>query len=539
MIYKRIVLLFFITVLVLIGCTNDPMYNQTQSNVADVTQRSQDAMRASNALAKPIPSLVVNQGLYVDKTPVNLQRDPSWLKNHVIFRGDQLPFSYYSRAIVGGSGRNILTRYQVGLDPAVSVSVNYSGTVKGALDMLAAKTGYVYTVSGNNVYWQAFVTKTFDIAFMPGSSDYQMGKSSGATGGPTASSSSGGSNNNMVTSSLVDDSAAQQYSNLKGTLSIWDDLRNTVQQMLSADGKVMVSQATTAVTVRDRPTNVDLVGRYITNLNHRLSRQVLVKVQVLDVQLGSAYSYGVNWDVIKRMLGNNFTLNANYGTPISITNLAPFATTGTGLPQAGIQPTGISNGFGASGVTALINALNQQGKTSVVTEPRVVCLNNQVSVIRIVNQQGYVASIQNTTVAGAAGGSSNGTVTSQVTPGAVVTGLTLYILPKILDKKVYLQVNADLSNLVEMQNLTSSAVTTNTDPNVPVIQAPKLTQKQFNQRSVICSGDTLILSGFRQVQNIANAMQLFDSQALGGKAAVQSNSETIVLITPIILPGYA
>jgi hypothetical protein len=68
---------------------------------------------------------------------------------------------------------------------------------------------------------------------------------------------------------------------------------------------------------------------------------------------------------------------------------------------------------------------------------------------------------------------------------------------------------------------------------------PNVTQKQFNQRSVIASGSTLILAGFKQVQNQTGAMQLLDSQALGGKAATQSNSETIILITPIILNGLA
>src|SRR5205823_3858044 len=99
--------------------------------------------------------------------------------------------------------------------------------------------------------------------------------------------------------------------------------------------------------------------------------------------------------------------------------------------------------------TILFNALSQQGKTSVVSEPRVVCLNNQVAVVRIVQQNGYVASIQNTSLAGSTGGSGGttnvGTVTSQVTPGTVITGLTLYILPKIMQDKIYMQVNADLS----------------------------------------------------------------------------------------------
>ncbi|EKD54531.1 MAG: hypothetical protein ACD_60C00073G0005 [uncultured bacterium] len=71
------------------------------------------------------------------------------------------------------------------------------------------------------------------------------------------------------------------------------------------------------------------------------------------------------------------------------------------------------------------------------------------------------------------------------------------------------------------------------------IQVPHVTQKQFNQRGVIASGDTLILAGFRQVDNRAGAAQMFQSQSLGGKTAQEVNTETVVLITPIILHGLA
>jgi type II secretory pathway component GspD/PulD (secretin) len=134
----------------------------------------------------------------------------------------------------------------------------------------------------------------------------------------------------------------------------------------------------------------------------------------------------------------------------------------------------------------------------------------------------------------------NNTVTSQITPGNVVTGLTLYILPKIMHGKVYLQVNADLSNLVTIQNISSQGNGVATaNSTAPIIQVPNLNQKQFNQRAVIGSGSTLILSGFRQVGNQTGAMQLFTSQDLGGKASQQQNAETILLITPIILHGSA
>lgn len=529
MIYKKLFFLLLTVVILLTGC-NSPVYNQAEGNVADVKLRINEAVKRSNNSGKPIPNLLVKNGPYVDKTPINLAKEPNWLKNRIVIRGDQLPFSYYSRTIAGGGGKSILTHYQAGLDDALKLSMNYSGTVGGALELLGAKSGYVFTVNGGTVYWQAFISKTFDIAFMPGSSDYMMGKASG--GGSISSVASGGGSGAVAVSAIIDDSASSQYSNLKGTLSVWKDLEKTIKQLLSANGTVIVSESTSSVTVRDRPTNVALVGRYVSNLNHNLTKQVLVKVQVLEVHLENDFNYGIDWNAVKRTLGSDFFLDMDLGTPISVSAMPPF-TGGTTDPQFGVK------GSGSTQVTAIINSLNQQGKTSLVTEPRVVCLNNQVCVMRVIQSQGYLASVQTTSLAGSstAGGAS---VTSQLTPGTVVTGLTLYILPKISNNKVFLQVNADLSVNEGIQTISSSTGQTSSgavtaSDGQSIIQVPNVTQKQFNQRSVINSGQTLILSGYRQVQNTANAMQLMTSQALGGKAAQEKTTETIVLITPIIL----
>jgi len=517
---KKCLILILSSLLVLTAC-NSPVYNQTEGNVADVKLKAAEARAKSDASAKPKPALSVNQGLYVDTTPISLEHDPSWLHNNIVIRGDQLPFSYYSRVIASGAGKNILTKYQVGLDPSANVSLSYSGSIKGALDLLASKSGFVYSVHNNRIYWQAFVTRTFDVAFMPGSSDYLMGKASG--GGSSQQNTNAGTQ----TSSFVNSDATEaEYSNLSGKLSIWADLELTVKQLLTPDGKVTVSQATTTMTVRDRPTNVELVAQYVGNLNRNLSKQVLVKIQILEVDLQNDYNLGIDWAVVTKAFHNSkFVINGNYGTPVSLTALTPQAAANQVMPQMGseIINTGIIPGY-----TILFNALSQQGKTSIVSEPRVVCLNNQVSVVRIVESSGYVASVQNTSVGGSSTQTAQqNTVTSQVTPGTLVTGLTLYILPKIMNSNVYMQVNADLS--------TNKGFTT--FPGSNSIQLPNVTEKHFNQRSMIKSGDTLILSGFRQLVNKANANQFLDSQALGGKGSAQANKETIVLITPFILNG--
>jgi len=268
-----------------------------------------------------------------------------------------------------------------------------------------------------------------------------------------------------------------------------------------------------------------------------MSKQVLVKVQVLEVTLENDYNFGIDWGIVTRAFHQSpFQINANYGTPISITTFTPQANATPGttvLPQFGTQGNGKTDSY-----TILLNALNQQGKTSVVSEPRVLCLNNQVCVERIVNTQGYLASVQNTTLGGTTGSTNvnNNTVTSQLTPGLLTTGLTLYILPKILRENIYIQVNADISTAGQFTTVSSGAAD---NPNSTSIQVPNVTEKHFSQRSMIKSGDTLILSGFRQVVNLANANQFLTSQALGGKGSSEVTKETIVLITPIVLNGSA
>lgn len=528
---KQWLLLLFMTLFTLSAC-NSPVYQQTEMNIADVKLKQAAMRKKSDDDARPPPPLVLKRGMYVDTTPISIAATPAWLRNRIVIRGDQLPFSYYSRTIANGATETILTKYQVDLDPSLRTSLNYTGTVKGALDLLASKTGYVYTVHGHNVYWQAFLTRTFDIAFMPGSSDYLMGKSSGGNSGTANTGSQGaqGTVSNYVSTDYSD----SEFSNLKGTLSVWKDLEATLTQLISPQGKFKVSEATTSVTVRDRPTNLDLIAQFINNLNHKLSRQVLVKIQILEVNLENDFEWGINWDVILKAFNNtNWILHADYGTPTSITALTPqFNAAKT--PSGGllVRTPGKTPSY-----TILLNALNQQAKTSIVNEPRVVCLNNQVSVIRITESQGYAASVQNTSLTGTTGGTSQiGTVTSQITPGTVVTGITLYILPKILGDKIYMQVNADLSTL---NALTPFGPGGTTNPTQATIQLPDVTSKDFNQRAMLHSGDTLILAGMRTLQNTANANQFITSQALGGKGSIAKNNETIVLITPIILTGHA
>ena len=178
------------------------------------------------------------------------------------------------------------------------------------------------------------------------------------------------------------------------------------------------------------------------------------------------------------------------------------------------------------GSSTFINALAQQGKVSIDTQPRVVTLNNQVAEIGINTQTTYLASVSTTTT-------TNVGSTATLTPGTVTTGFSLYLLPKIQGNNVYLQISSTLASLITLKQYTGN--TTGSSSNSSAIYAPIVSSKRFNQRSAVPSGDTLVLAGFKQLKNEANKQSLFGSDALGGYGGNQTNVETIVLITPTIL----
>ncbi len=67
------------------------------------------------------------------------------------------------------------------------------------------------------------------------------------------------------------------------------------------------------------------------------------------------------------------------------------------------------------------------------------------------------------------------------------------------------------------------------------IQTPSLTQKMFNQRTALHSGETLIVAGYRRVRDQTAVAKFFEMEALGAKGSDSKNIETLVLITPIVL----
>jgi len=508
----KLVTIIFVIMFSLTGCIESERAFIHSNKTVDMTRKNIQNHQVQSAAS---PTVVTNHGFYADATPIDIASNPAWLNNKISFQAQNLPFSFVLKRILRDS--DAVIGYQSGVQSDKPVSMSYDGSIRGALDSLAVKTNYAYTIDGKQVNWSNFITKTFDISFMPGSSDYMVGQSQ--TGRTAAATTRG----NITT--VVGEMNDEQYSSLKGTLSVWNDLKETLNNLKSKDGTVNVSESTTTVLAHDHPSNVHAITRYIRELNKEMSRQVELKVKILEVDLDKSHQYGIDWNLVARALHTDFTIGGSIFDGIQ-----------TRLGSGEFNP--ISIRIGEENDNVLINALSTMGKVSLVTEPSVITLNNQVAQIRITTDTSYLAQSETSI--------EDQTVTTSMTPGVVTSGFMLYILPKVKDNRIYLQVSSIVSKLRSLDTINNFGnINAKVDPHkirgkdIVTIQIPTLAEKRFNMRSLVNNGATLVIGGFKQVEDIAAETQAFDIPYSGGKGSSHHNVETIVLITPTIIENIA
>ncbi len=498
----------------LAGCHHS-LYH-TSGNRINHTRRQMDQMQQS---AKQTQAVIVHHtGFYADIEPLALAHNPLWMQEPISLHAESLPFRSLLATILGK--HSVSVSLNESIQANMPISMRYEGTVGGAIKTLAHLSDYHCSWSAaNQLDWSAFETKSFDISFMPGNSSYLVGQQ--ANGNHRAQASSENSSSHSPLSQIND----EQYSNLRASLSVWDDLKAALNRMKSPDAQVSLSEATTSLSVTDRPSHVRSIEQYVQHMNEYLSREVMVRVQVLEVRLNEDFNYGVNWNAVAHMLGSSFSLKGSLADATNLTSNSLVLSSATQQPQLGI----------GSASQTFINALDQQGDVRVVTQPQVITLNNQMASIRITKNIGYIESVSQTQNEV---GNFN---TSSVVPGTVTDGFTLYVLPKIHGDEVFLQVSSTIANLERLDKTstqpTGVSVSSSSSQQYQAIQLPTLSQKSFNERSVVRSGSTLIMAGYKRLEDQTNQAKMFGLKELGGQGAVRKDVETLVLITPVILRG--
>lgn len=380
--------------------------------------------------------------------------------------------------------------------------------MRGLLDIVTSRMGLGWKYEDHTITIFYMDTRVFSLYAIPTKVKMNTKVKSGAQ---SAQSSSGPSGSQQSGTFSTDGSA--QSTEVDFSTNVLDDIQKTVQSMVTPGlGRLAVSPSSGTVTVTDRPQVLERIGQFIEQENKALTRQVVLNVKVLSVQISNGDSMGIDWNAVYTNLGQ---MSAGLG------GTAAAGVTNLGNVQV-INPNSHWNG-----TKAFINALSTQGKVSTLTSPTVRTLNLRPAPVLVGKQTTYLAQVSTTALSG---GATGGSSTQSMTPGTVTTGFNMTLLPYLMQgQDMLLQYSVNLSALTSMDEIS--------DKSGNKIQMPNIDNRIFSNTVRVKSGQTIVLSGFDQSTINAKGSGVGDPNfwLLGGNGSADKTHDVIVvLITPII-----
>lgn len=160
------------------------------------------------------------------------------------------------------------------------------------------------------------------------------------------------------------------------------------------------------------------VRRYLDQVLERSHRQVLIEATVVEVILNDNYQAGVDWAAVKRDIVDNGDLGTVsqdlLGTSLS------------GPPVLTLAYTG-------KNIAAQIKLLNRFGNTKVISSPRLMVVNNQTAILRVVENKVYF-----TTTVDVNQTQGVSVTTTETIPHTVPVGFVMSVTPSIDDNDMVL-----------------------------------------------------------------------------------------------------
>ncbi len=150
---------------------------------------------------------------------------------------------------------------------------------------------------------------------------------------------------------------------------------NTQGSAVDSD-PVVVNRMSGIVTVLGTQKQQQQVQHHLDSIQANSQRQVLIEMTIVEVELSDNYQAGVDWQRLSSNggLGNN-GVSAHSSMIGANLNVPPFFTMG----YNDADPNG-------SNVSATVSLLQEFGDTKVLSSPKIMALNNQTALLKVVNE---------------------------------------------------------------------------------------------------------------------------------------------------------
>ncbi len=404
------------------------------------------------------------------------------------------------------------------VEPDVTGTVNVELTdlpFAEVMESMLGANGYYWERRGNIVFVKSWETRVFTIDYIrlvrSGSGSSQAQVSSSSSGGEGG----GGGEENMAGSMSIQQSDKVDF---------WQELEQQLGGLVSEQGRLVINRLSGTVQVTDQHRRVSEIDTYIQQLNSAIYRQVDIQVKIVEVALNDDSSLGVDWSRLIQN-GDGEFVQGNLSTII----LSPAGGLTALPPTTDLSYQNIDNGLNE--ITAVVQALQEQGKVDIVSQPHIRTLNNQSALIKVGTDRTFFRKEQSTDTT-AAGSQTFSTDVPQV----VTEGIVLSITPQIsADGWITLDVSPVVTRVSSVSEvLDDNGVVQSTAPNLDISQASSLVRAR--------SGDTIVIGGLIQTQQteasrsipllgqVPGIGRLFTSNY-----TTDSKKELIMLLTPRLI----
>lgn len=355
-----------------------------------------------------------------------------------------------------------------------------------------------------------------------GNSTSLSGSGAGGTSG------SGGSNGSR---SYQDNSSLTEIKN-ESTNSFWKTLESNITKLIgdetqtaSSDQQVgspnvVINKEGGVIVVKATAKKHKKIQQFITQLIGNAKRQVLIEATIAEIKLSDRYQSGVDWSML--------TGDANSGVSFN-TDLR-----GANLGQSPFTALSITDLNGENQMSLTLRALEKFGDVKVLSSPKVMAINNQPAILKVVDNFVYfelnVDSAVNTNVA---------VTTFDTEIKAVPVGFVMSVTPYINeDSVVTLNIRPTISRIIDtVEDPNPEFKRANVSSKVPVIQV-----REIESILQVNSGDTAIIGGLMQdtVNENTTGVPFLSSLPLIGnlfsyRDDAHEKSELIIFIRPVVV----
>ncbi len=245
---------------------------------------------------------------------------------------------------------------------------------------------------------------------------------------------------------------------------------------------VIVNSLSGTVTVSATESEHQLVQQHIDSILRSAERQVLIEATIVEVQLANNYQAGIDWGRVSQSGGFAFA-QALLGSNLSTAPFLALFYNQNNQREGQIQLT--------------VKLLEQFGNTRVLSSPKMMALNNQTALLKVVDNVVYFEVQAQTSQQ-----QTSALTTVTTTPRTVAVGVVMGVTPQIGDdKRISLTVRPTITRLNPRQpfvNDPNPTLCNETKTSCLQNQVPQVQTREMESVLQVGDGQIVVLGGLMQ-----------------------------------------